>query len=97
MAQNHCSKSAIKKPLYSVPKRTRLKNKFLKNRNDYNEREFSKQTSYWMSLVRKSKNLYYSNLDERLQIIEDKRLQIINLFGRPLNCSYPIKLCQERK
>ena len=71
-------------------KRTRLKNKFLKNRNDYNKREFSKQRNYCVSVVRKSKKLHYSDLDE-------KRLQMIKLFGRPLNRSYPIKLCQERK
>ena len=70
-------------------KRTRLRNRLLKNRNDCNKREFSKQRNYCVSLVKKSKKLYYSNLDE-------KRLQIIELFGRPLNRSYPIKLYQER-
>ena len=30
-------------------------------------------------------------------ILMKKRLQIIKLFGRPLNHSYPIKLYQERK
>ena len=48
-----------------IMKRTRLRNKFLKNRNDYNKREFSKQRNYCVSLVRKSKKLYYSNLDEK--------------------------------
>ena len=47
-----------------IMKRTRLRNKFLKNKNDYNKREFSKQRNYCVSLVRKSKKLYYSNLDE---------------------------------
>ena len=71
-------------------KRTRLRNRLLKNRNDCNKRQFSKQRNYRVSLVKKSKKLYYSNLDE-------KRLQIIELLGRPLNRSYPIKLYQERK
>ena len=48
-----------------IMKRTTLRNKFLKNRNDYNKREFSKQRNYCVSLVRKSKKLYYSNLDEK--------------------------------
>ena len=48
-----------------IMKRTRLRNKFLKNKNDYNKREFSKQRNYCVSLVRKSKKLYYSNLDEK--------------------------------
>ena len=39
-------------------KRTRLRNKFLKNRNGYNKREFSKQRNFCLSLVRKSKKLY---------------------------------------
>ena len=48
-----------------IMKRNRLRNKFLKNRNDYKKKEFSKQRNYCMSLVRKSKKLYYSNLDEK--------------------------------
>ena len=48
-----------------IMKRTRLRNKFLKNRNDYNKREFSKQRSYCVSLVGKSRKLYYSTLDEK--------------------------------
>ena len=48
-----------------IVKRTRLRNRFLKDRNDYNKREFSKQRNYCVSLVRKSKKLYYSNLDEK--------------------------------
>ena len=52
-------------------KRTRLKNKLLKNRNDYNKKEFSKQRNYCVSVVRKSKKLHYSNLDEK-KITDDK-------------------------
>ena len=52
-------------------KRTRLKNKLLKNRNDYNKKEFSKQRNYCVSVVRKSKKLQYSNLDEK-KITDDK-------------------------
>ena len=46
-------------------KRIRIRNKFVKNRNDYNKREFSKQRNYCVSLVRKSKKLCYSNRDEK--------------------------------
>ena len=52
-------------------KRTRLKNKLLKNRNDYNKKEFSKQRNYCVTVVRKSKKLHYSNLDEK-KITDDK-------------------------
>ena len=44
---------------------TRLRDKFLKDRNGYNKREFSKQRIYCVSLLRKPKKLYYSNLDEK--------------------------------
>ena len=37
-------------------KRTRLRNKFLKNRYDYNKREFSKQRNFCVCLVGKSKS-----------------------------------------
>ena len=70
-------------------KRTRLRKKFLKNRYDYNKRELSKQRNFCVSLVGKSKKLYNSNLDE-------KSLQIIKLFERPLNRSYPIN-CVKRE
>ena len=37
----------------------------MKNKNDYNKREFLTQRNYCVSLVRKSKKLYHSNLDEK--------------------------------
>ena len=63
-----------------IMKRTRLRNKFLKNKNDYNKREFSKQRNYCVSLVRKSKKLYYSNLDEK-KVTDNKTFwKTIKLF-----------------
>ena len=38
-------------------KRTRLRNKFLKDRNDYKKGEFSKQRNYYLSVVRKYKKV----------------------------------------
>ena len=73
-----------------IMKRTRLRNKFLKIRNDYNKREFSKQRNYTVYLLLENPKSYI------IAILMKKRLQI-KLFGRPLNRSYPIKLCQERK
>ena len=43
--------------------RTRLRNKFLKDRNKENKIRFSKQRNYCVSLIRKMKKDYYSNLD----------------------------------
>ena len=46
-------------------KRTRLQNQFLKNRTDKNESRYTKQRNYCVSLLRKTKTPYYSNLDEK--------------------------------
>ena len=46
-------------------KRTRLRNKFLKHRTGENKRSYSKQRNYCVSLLRKTKKEYYSNLDEK--------------------------------
>ena len=43
--------------------RTRLRNKFLKDRNKEDKIRFSKQRNYCVSLIRKMKKDYYSNLD----------------------------------
>ena len=44
-------------------KRTRLRNKFLKDRNKENKSRYSKQRNYSVSLIRKMKKDYCSNLD----------------------------------
>ena len=56
-----------------IMKITRFRIKFLKTRIDYNKREFSKQKNYCVSLVRKSKKLYYSNLNEK-KITDNKTI-----------------------
>ena len=48
-----------------IMNRTRLRNKFLKNRTDENKRKYSKQWNYCVSLLRKTKRVYYSNLNEK--------------------------------
>ena len=42
---------------------TRFHNKYLRNKTDENERKYAKQRNYCVSLLRKSKREYYSNLD----------------------------------
>ena len=53
-------------------KRTRLRNKFLRDGNDYIKREISKQRNYCVSFFRKSKKLYYINLDEKKKVTDNK-------------------------
>ena len=45
--------------------RTRLRNRFLKNRTEENKKKYTKQRNYCVSLLRKVKNKYYSNLNEK--------------------------------
>ena len=43
--------------------RTKFRNKYLRNKTDKNKRKYTKNQSYCVSLLRKSKREYYSNLD----------------------------------
>ena len=45
--------------------RTKLRNKFLKNRSNENKKNCVKQRNHCVSLLRKMKREYYSNLDEK--------------------------------
>ena len=46
-------------------KRSCLRNIYLKNRWDSNNREYNKQRYYCVSLLRKTKTNYYGNLNEK--------------------------------
>ena len=60
--------------------RTRLRNNFLRNRSDENNRKYSKQRNYCVSLLRKTKKNYYSNLNEK-KITENKTFwKTVNSF-----------------
>ena len=48
-----------------ITHRTRLRNNFLRNKSDENKRKYSKQRNYCVSLLRKIKKNYYSNLDKK--------------------------------
>ena len=45
--------------------RTKLRKKFLKNRSNENKTNYVKQQNHCVSLLRKTKREYYSNLDEK--------------------------------
>ena len=61
-----------KKLSKAIMNRTRLRNKFLKNRTDENKRKYSKQRNYCVSLLRKTKRIYYNNLNEK-NITDNKK------------------------
>ena len=48
-----------------IMRRTRLRNKFLKDRSEENKKKYSKQRNYCVSLLRKSKSDYFGNLNEK--------------------------------
>ena len=48
-----------------IMKRTQLRNKFLKERNDENKRKYASQRNYCVSLLRKTKKDYYEKLNEK--------------------------------
>ena len=45
--------------------RTMLRNRFLKNRTEENKRKYTKQRNHCVSLLKKIKSEYYSNLNEK--------------------------------
>ena len=65
--------------------RSRLCNKYLKNRNEENRAIYVKQRNYGVSLLRKSKMKYYENLDER-------NLMVIELFWKTIKPSFSDKI-----
>ena len=55
----------------AIMHRTRFCKKYLWNKTDENKRKYTKQQNYCVSLLRKSKKEYYSNLD--VKNITDKK------------------------
>ena len=51
--------------------RSRLRKNFLGNSTDENKTLYTKQRNYYVSLLRKSKKNYFSNLNEK-DIVDDK-------------------------
>ena len=49
----------------NIMKRSRLRNKYLNNNNEENRKLCAQQRNYCVSLLRKTKKVYYENLDER--------------------------------
>ena len=52
-------------------KRTRMRNKFLRERTEANRRAYNIQRNYCVSLIRKPKRDYYSNLNHK-QVTDNK-------------------------
>ena len=70
--------------------KSRLRNKYLKNRNEENRAIYVKQRNYCVSLLRKSKKKYYENLDER-NLMDNK------LFWKTIKPSFSDKIVTRDK
>ena len=69
----------------AIMKRSRLRNKFLKDRTENNQKNFKLQRNFCKKLLRTTKKLYYSNLDIK-KITDNKTSKTIIPFftKRPL-------------
>ena len=68
----------------AIMNRTRLRNRFLRTRCIEDKEAYNKQRNYCVSLIRKTKQQYYNNLDHR-KVADNKSFwNIPNLF-------FPIK------
>ena len=67
---NHVSKK--------IMKRSQLRNKFLKTRNDAAKFHYNKQRNFCVSLIQKEKTKYFTNLN--IKDVSDNKN-----FGKPLN------------
>ena len=71
-------------------KRSRLRNRFLKNRSQVNRINYIKQRNYCVSLLRKTKKRYYAYLNEK-DVADNKN------SGRLLNLFFLTSLSQMKK
>ena len=56
----------------AIMNRTRLKNKYLRDRNEVNRSKYNRQRNYCVNLFKREKRKYYTNLDPKL-IIDNKK------------------------
>ena len=79
-------------------KRTRLRNKFLKNRTKSNKVCYNKQRDFCVSLLRKTNKDYYGNLNEKDVINNTKFWKTVKpLFSDKVRSSEKITLVHEDK
>ena len=70
--KNTCGETINKSLVKAHRKRTRLRNKFLKNRTETKRVCYKKQQNFCVNLLRKTKKDFYRNLNEKGRI-DDKR------------------------
>ena len=78
--------------------RSRLRNIYLKDRSDNSKREYNKQINYCVSLLRKTKNKYYGNLNEK-DLTDNKQFwqTVKPLLSDKIKSSKKITLVEQRE
>ena len=79
-----------------VMRRTRLRNKFIDSKTDADRIAYNKQRNYCVSLIRKEKKAYYSNLDIR-DVTDNKTFwrKVKSLFSEKVNLQTKILLVEK--
>ena len=79
-----------------VMKMTRLRNKFIDSKADVHRIAYNKQRNYFVSLIRKEKKAYYSNLNIR-DVTDNKTFwrKVKPLFSEKLNLQAKILLVEK--
>ena len=81
-----------------VMRRTRLRNKFIDSKADADRIAYNKQRNYCVSLIRKEKKAYYSNLNIR-DVTDNKTFwrKVKPLFSEQVNLQTKILLVAKRE
>ena len=78
-------------------KRIRFRNQFLKNRTDENKSRYTKQSNYYVSLLRKTKTQYYRNLDEK-NVTDNKEFwKTVEILSDKITSKEKITLIEENE
>ena len=80
-----------------IMKRIRFRNQFLKNRTDENKSRYTKQSNYYVSLLRKTKTQYYRNLDEK-NVTDNKAFwKTVEILSDKITSKEKITLIEENE
>ena len=79
-----------------IMRRTRLRNKFIDSKTDADRIAYNKQRNYCVSLIRKEKKAYYSNLNIR-DVTDNKTFwrKVKSLFSEKVNLQIKILLVEK--
>ena len=65
-----------------IMKRSRLRNKFLNDRTEMSQKEYKKQRTFSVNLLKKAKKEHFANFDVNSTLNNKKFWQIVKLFSQ---------------